>query len=493
MSAFARRAALVLLVAGLGSAHAGDDDDPGRTPLWRAVQEGSVSVKARSTAGYSGAEIVVQNLTGTELRLELTGSYLKPSLESEQPLALGLLSAGRRDASVVVAAGKETTVSVLTFCMAASRHCPTASSGFAVAPAAASGDAARLLRYWRETPAVAQGRIQAAIWNGGPNPPLEVGEVSPPPEDRIVDLPAGARAVAVSGGVVLALAPSGDLLRATPCERFEKVVAGVEGAVEDVVADGPLLHLLVADAAPSPGESRERRRRVARYDAATAALTDELALPSGAVATGERLVWTADGVAVFSGATGLALVTPAGRRALGAAGDAFVRAPGGAFVLAKAGDRVIKLASRQGTVEAVSVSLPVAVSALAAGADGTYAIGDKGILLRFGADDRLARVRHLLAVRADAEALFAGQRCERVCRSLVGVAGGVLVETDMDRVLLRPEAAPLHVAPVEEGARIETDGTTGELYSVAGTVLRRYDAEKTAWVKVRFKEAPQGR
>ena len=480
-----RRAALVALLIGLGSAHAGDDD-PGGTPLWQAAQEGSVSVKARSTAGYSGAELVVRNLTRAELRVDVNGSYLRPSQDSDQPLALGLLKAGVRDASVVVPAGKEATVSVLTFCMAASRHCPTASSGFAVAPAAASGDAARLLRYWRETPGVDQGRIQAAIWNSGPNPPLEVGEVSPPPEEtRIVDLPAGARAVAVTGGVVLALGPSGDLLRAKPCEKFEKVTSGVE----EMVADGASLHLLVADAAPSAGASRERRRRVVRYDGEATPLTEELVLASGALAAGDRLVWAADGAAVFSGEKGLALVTSGERRTLGAAGDRLVRVPGGALVLASAGDRVIKLSSRQGAVEAVSVGLPVVVSALAAGPDGTYAIDDKGVLLRFGADDRLARVHHLLAVRADAEALFAGQRCERVCRSLTGLAGGILVETDMDRVLLRPDEAPLHVAPAEAGARIEAAGKTGELYSVAGTVLRRYDAEKTGWVKVRFKEA----
>ncbi len=455
------RPALLLVAFALGVAYADEPNDDDATPLWKAVEDGLVSVEATSAGGYERARLVVQNRTARELRLDVNGSQLKPRNGSEQPLALGLVKAGEHGSTIRVPAHGKAEGEVASFCMASHLHSPHAQAGFTLVPQGLTGDAARLMKHWRELPGIDQSRIQTALWNGGANPPADL---EPPPTPEVVcDLPADTKAVSVVDGAVFVVRGNGDLVRARSQERFEKVAQ----EITDMVEDGAALHLVTTGL------------EVKRYEAGSGEVTAEAKLEAG-----DRLLWAAPGEAAVRDGQGLALVA-GGRERLGGSSDRLVRADGGALVLAATGDHVTKLPVSGGTQR---VNLPVTVSDLAPSPEGTYAVGEKGALLRFGEDGRAVRVQHLLAVRGDDAALRLGG-CERVCRALRGVPGGVLVETDMDTVLVRPEEPPLHIAPLPEGSRLLVDGKTGDLYAARGVDLRRYDATRTGWVRVRFKEA----
>lgn len=307
--------------------------------------------------------------------------------------------------------------------------------------------------------------------------------------DAEVDLPEAGRRVGVVAGYALVLRSTGELVRARRDKRFETVAT----SVEDFALDGDVVHLLVAETAPTPGASRERQRKVVRYEVEAGLLTDELApVPGVSGQRGDHLLWATRGAVVVGDSRGLTLVTASERRALGVPGDRLSRAAGGAFVLAASGDRAVKLRAISGGVEATSIELPVTVRALVKASDGAFAIGDKGVLLKFGEDDRPSRVHHWLADKFDAQAIFLGRADARVCRSLEALPGGLLIETDVDLVVLRRYSDPLHAALPSNGAHVLADGSTGALYSLRGVVLSAYDTARGTWTPVHFREAAAG-
>jgi hypothetical protein len=459
------RFALAALASALAlGAHAGAEDpvDGETLPLWEAARDGLVTVDASSSQGYRSASLVVTNRTKRTLLLDVNASMLAAN-EEEQDLVMGILAAGKTDTSVTVPPLGEARGTVLTCCMSPGRPDPANGAGYKLALHAPPPDVARLASWWKEKPTVEQGRIQTAVWNHGMNPPADLEPQGPGPDD-VVDLPDDTKRVAVADGLVSVLRASGDLMRAHRDERFETVAT----QVADMADDGATLHLVTS----------ERAVRALRHD------SKELATELAKLDAGDELLWAREGVALVKGEHGLSFVTPTGRKTIGSKNDRFMRAEGGAFVLAATGESVLKVHASTAEV----LPLPFAASAFAPAPGGAYALDEKGVLFRFGAGDRPARAQHLLLGAEDALTQKTGT-VARVGRSLRAIPGGLLVETDMDTVLVRPEKPPLHLAPLPEGATLVVDGVTGDLYSTSGHVLRRHDAERTGWVRVRFHKA----
>ncbi len=459
----------LIAVAGalaLGANAVAENPVDGETvPLWEAARDGLVTVDASSSQGYRSATLVLHNQTKRTLLVDANASMLVPD-EDEQFLVMGILEAGKTDTSVPVPPLGEARGTVLTCCMSPGRPDPANGAGYKLALHAPPADVARLASWWKQTPTIEQGRIQTAIWNHGTNPPADL-EPQAPPADDVVDLPTDTKRVAVAGGLVSVLRGSGDLVRARRDERFEKVAS----AISDMADDGATLHLVTSERSVRAlrNDSKEPVTELTRLDAK------------------DELLWAREGVALVQGEHGLSFVTPSGRKTIGSKDDRFLRAEGGAFVLAASGESVLKVHGSAAEV----LSLPFTASAFAPARGGAYALDEKGVLFRFGAEGRPARAQHLLLGPEDALAQKSGT-VARVGRSLRAVPGGLLVETDMDTVLVRPEKPPLHLAPLPEGASLVVDGVTGDLYSIARGVLRRHDPERTGWVRVRFRQAHAG-
>jgi hypothetical protein len=471
---------LAVSVLVLATAVVRAEEPRGVEPLWRAASDGHVKVTGGSAGGYDRAHLEITNTSECPVTVDVNGSYLRPSGSGErvQPLGIGLLQAGSGKTTIEVPTGKKVEVVCLSVCMDGGAHSPNPQTLMFLVKEPAPAPIARLLDQWRKKPNLNQGSVQSAVWGAAASLPPG-GEATPvkPPEETTL-LPEHTKRVAVIDGVVYCLLEHGELLCIRPGELPEVVGRNVS----EIHPDGRAIYAL-CHAAPEarPTKTPERRFSVNRFDVGQRSWveTEELDGPS-------HLRWAREDAALVSCEGRLWLYSKGERKGLGDAADLVVGTDVGALLVGggpnATSTQLTKLWTGFGAVKLDSDSIAEVVSDVVPVRNALYATTTgKGLIRVLGSDVTHLRIPQDLGSGDP----FQGKLDLR-CLSLHAVKTGVLIETEAGFLLHKPGSSPQVIVSPAQGAAIESDPRTGDLYARSERSLRRFDERTASWEDVRF-------